>query len=79
MRLCSAAGCIMYQVVLILSGCSKPSSFWDRLFKPLMSTLFLTAYVLTNQKKIKVHFQYVKSMSWYQEVASGTADKMFWL
>lgn len=36
-------------------------------------------HVLTSHKKLKVHLQYVKSWSLYQEVASGTADKVFWL
>lgn len=82
MRLCSAAGCVVFQVFpsLLRSGCSKASSYWDRCFKPLLSTLFLTVCVLTSQKKkIKVHLQYVKSTSRYQEVASGTVDKVFWL
>lgn len=81
-RLCSAPSCIVYLVFpfpVLLSGCSRTSSYWDWSFKLLLSTLFLIECVLTSQKEIKVHLQYVKSMSWYQEVASGTVDKMFWL
>lgn len=45
----------------------------------LLDTLFLMAGVLTSHKKLKVHLQYVKSWSLYEEVASGTWEKLFWL
>lgn len=71
--------CIGCSPSLLLFGCSKTSSYWDRCFKLLLGTLFIIEYVLTIQKKIKVLSKYVKSMSRYQEVASGTVDKVFWL
>lgn len=53
-------------------GCSKPSYCWV-----LLSMLFLIGCILSSHKQLKVHLQYVKPL--YQEVASGTADKVFWL
>lgn len=63
---------------LLLTGSSKPSSYWDKHFKLLLSMLFFMACDLTSHKKFRVHLQYVKSWSLYREVASGTADKVFW-